>query len=133
MSFYMICRIKEDIVLLHSRGRVINCSFEFNRLEYNDANLTGSGEIAVSYASNNTVYSNIIKPNKKNVILYTDPAGSLKNVFDYQVYYPNGSKATGNSLIFNWGDQEYDGLSVFQKATKQEMHATVITGKGRHE
>ncbi|CAF2425169.1 unnamed protein product [Rotaria sp. Silwood2] len=112
-----------------NRGRVINSLFEANRLEYNDAKRTGSGEIVVSFASNNSVNANIVKPTAQNIILYTDPIGSLKNVFDRQVYYPNGSKATQSSLIFNWGNQHYQGLSAFQKATKQEMHATVINGK----
>ncbi|CAF3570938.1 unnamed protein product [Rotaria sordida] len=107
-----------------NRGRVIKSLFEANRLEYNDALRTGSGEIVVSFASDNSVYANIVKPNTQNIILYADRVGGLKNVFDRQSYYPNGVKATQSSLIFNWGNQQYKGLSAFQKATKQEMHAT---------
>lgn len=100
-----------------------------NRLEQNDVLLTGTGEIAVNFASNNNVYSNIVKPNKQNTVISADPVGGLKNVFDRQVYHPNGSKPTPNILIFNWGNQTYIGLSAFQKATRQELYASIITSK----
>jgi len=102
--------------------------FENNRLEQNDAKLTGSGEISVSYASTNTVVRNTVKPNKQNLVLSVDQQGGLSNTFDYQAYYPYGKGATAKSLVFNWGNTECDGLSVFQKKSKQEMHAQVYNG-----
>ncbi|CAF0850155.1 unnamed protein product [Rotaria sp. Silwood1] len=120
-------------ILFYSRGRVINSLFEANRLEYNDVKRTGSGEIVVSYAFNNSVNSNIVKPSTQNIILYADPSGSLNNVFDWQIYYQKRVKAIESNLIFNWGNQQYKGLSAFQLATKQELHATVIMAKRRRK
>ncbi|UJR34635.1 hypothetical protein I4U23_027412 [Adineta vaga] len=108
------------------RGRVTNSSFTDNRFEQNDNNHTGGGEIAVSYASSNTFLRNIVKPNDQNVILLADGKGGLTNVFDYQKYYPNGKDATQNNLIFYWGNTECNGLTTFQKKSKQEMHAQVF-------
>jgi hypothetical protein len=102
--------------------------FEANRLELNDVKRTGGGEISVSFASGNTVQHNIVKPNEQNVILLVDQTGGLQNKFDYQVYYPNGKKATAEELIFYWGTIECDGLKAYQETSKQETHATVEEG-----
>jgi hypothetical protein len=67
-----------------------------------------------------------VKPNEQNVILIADQQGGLSNKFDYQTYYPYGKGATQANLIFYWGNKECDGLSAFQKTSKQEMHAQVI-------
>ncbi|CAF4958503.1 unnamed protein product [Rotaria sp. Silwood1] len=109
------------------RGRVINSTFQNNRLENNDVKNTGAGEIVVSFASNNFVYSNAIKPNTKNIILTVDQIGGLDNVFNRQLYYPNGPNANEINLIFNWGNQQYRGLSAFQNATQQELQASVLS------
>ena len=105
---------------------MVNSSFTDNRLEQNDNNHTGGGEISISYASSNTVLRNTIKPNDQNVIVLVDQKGGLSNTLDYQKYYPYGQGATEKNLIFYWGDNEYDGLSAFQKKTKQETHAQVV-------
>jgi hypothetical protein len=111
-----------------SRGRVTNSLFENNLLEQNDVKLTGSGEITVAYASGNTVVRNTLKPNSQNLALSVDQQGGLSNTFDYQTYYPYGKGATAKSLVFYWGNTECDGLSVFQKKSKQELHAQVYNG-----
>ncbi|CAF1395642.1 unnamed protein product [Rotaria sordida] len=111
------------------RGRVINSTFQNNRLENNDVKNTEAGEIVVSFASNSFVYSNAIKPNIKNIILTVDQIGGLDNVFNRQSYYPNGLNANESNLIFNWGNQQYRGLSAFQNATQQELQASVLSSK----
>ncbi|CAF4962120.1 unnamed protein product, partial [Rotaria sp. Silwood1] len=126
-----------------NRGRVINSLFEANRLEYNDAKSTGSGEIVVSYASNNSVYLNIVKPSTKNIILYADPSGGLKNVFDRQIYYPNGVKATQNAAQSyyvtisgndgNLGTTQSNAWRSIQKAASQAIPgSTVYIGPGTY-
>ncbi|CAF1286692.1 unnamed protein product [Adineta ricciae] len=111
------------------RGQVTNSLFINNRLEQNDVRLTGGGEISISFASGNVVYGNTIRPNSQNVILLASQEGGLNNQFDYQKYYPNGQGATKESLIFFWGNTEYDGLTSFQQNTKQEMHAELGVSK----
>ncbi|CAF3890265.1 unnamed protein product [Adineta steineri] len=108
------------------RGFVINSLFENNRLEKNDVSMSGSGEITVVYASGNTVRDNTVKPNKQNLVLTVDQKGGLNNTFDYDIYYPYGTGATQSQLIFYWGNTECDGLSAFQKKSKQETHAQVV-------
>lgn len=115
---------------MYSRGRVTDSLFETNRLERNDVKHTGGGEIAISFASGNTVQHNTVKPNDQNVILLADQKGGLQNSFDYQTYYPNGAAATDNDLIFYWGDTECDGLKAYQKVSKQEIHAVVQKSSG---
>jgi hypothetical protein len=112
-------------IIFYSRGRVTDSSFEANQLVNNDAKRTGGGEIAVSFATGNTVQHNIVKPNEQNVIMVVDQTGGLRNSFDYQVYYPNGNQATEEDLIFYWGTTECDGLKAFQEVSKQERHAIV--------
>lgn len=120
----------KNCITFGSRGRVTNSVFHANKLERNDVNHTGGGEIAVSFASGNKVQYNVIKPNDQNVVLVADQTGGLNNVFDYQTYYPNGVRTTEEDLIFYWGNSECDGLKRFQQVSKQEMHATIYKGSG---
>ena len=85
--------------------------------------------MVISFASGCKILRNIIKPNKQNVILWADKKGGLNNQFDYQTYYPYGNKATKDNLIFNWEGKEYDGLTAFQKISKQEIHAQIKLSK----
>ncbi|CAF1179506.1 unnamed protein product, partial [Didymodactylos carnosus] len=100
-------------------------SFQNNVLENNDRQQTGNGEIVVSYASRNKVLQNTIKPNSQNIVMFTLPKGNEDNSFDYNLYHPNGKDSTGDDLIFNWNNKEYDGLTQFQQETGQEKHAKV--------
>ncbi|CAF1460798.1 unnamed protein product, partial [Didymodactylos carnosus] len=108
------------------RGRVQNCIFEYNVLQSNDRKHSGFGEIVVSFASKNKVQYNVIQPNDQNIVLSTNAAGNVNNIFDYDRYIlRNGN--TADDLIFEWGNKKYNGLSRFQKKTKQELHAVVRT------
>ncbi|CAF4988779.1 unnamed protein product, partial [Rotaria sp. Silwood1] len=126
-----------------NRGRVINSLFEANRLEYNDVKRTGSGEIVVSYAFNNSVNSNIVKPSTQNIILYADPSGSLNNVFDWQIYYQKRVKAIENAAQSyyvtisgndgNLGTTQSNAWRTIQKAaSKATPGSTVYIGPGTY-
>ncbi|CAF1516026.1 unnamed protein product, partial [Didymodactylos carnosus] len=108
------------------RGRVQNCIFEYNVLQSNDRKHSGFGEIVVSFASKNKVQYNVIQPNDQNIVLSTNAAGNVNNIFDYDRYILRKGN-TADDLIFEWGNKKYNGLSRFQKKTKQELHAVVRT------
>lgn len=101
------------------RGTVERCLFAHNTLWGNDTSGSGSGEIVIQKARNNTLRHNLIVPGAAGLAI-TNPFGaalSSGNVADWNCY---GVKAPR----FVWQEKELLGLAPF-RAAGQERNGRV--------
>ncbi len=110
-----------------TRGIVMNCQFLDNTLFHNDTTLSGTGEIEIQKAHDNTLRDNILAPSDQAVAIsnFYNAANSYNNTIDYSdTWSPGGVAST-----FSWQNTEYVGLAAFRAGTGQETHGLALDPK----
>ncbi len=101
------------------RGTVERCLFAHNTLWGNDTSASGSGELVIQKARNNTLRHNLIVPGASGLAI-TNPFGaalSSGNVADWNCY---GVK----NPAFTWQEKAFAGFAAF-RAAGQERNGRV--------
>ncbi len=77
----------------------------------------GIAEIWVQFGADNVVESNLVHAGAENVFVGSfDPASSVGNVFDHNLYWSDAVEAGG----FSWNGAYYEGFSAWQAGTGQD-------------
>ena len=105
-----------------NRGIILNSRFEHNTFFRNDTTASGTGEIMIQKAHDNTIEDNIICASSQNIIFtnYFSSSDTYNNTFDYNLYYSPGGAA---NCTFVWQNTEYTGFANFQAGSSQEANS----------
>lgn len=103
-------------------GQVLNCIIRNNTLFQNNYSKDGTGEVAMSKASNCVFENNIFYTNSENTLLSADNISpQTGNVFNYNCWYtPSGN---ANDINVNWGKNTYSTFAAYKTGTSQEANS----------
>lgn len=103
-------------------GQVINCIIRNNTFLQNNTLNDGTGEIAMTKASNCIFENNIFYTSSENVLMSIDNINpQTNNTFNYNCWYtPNNNQ---NDITVNWRNSNYSSFSAYKAATNQDANS----------
>jgi hypothetical protein len=103
-------------------GQVINCIIRNNTLFHNNYSKDGTGEVAMSKASNCVFENNIFYTNTENIFISVDDISpQAGNIFNYNCWYtPSGN---ANDINVNWKKNNYTTFAMYKTGTGQESNS----------
>jgi len=103
-------------------GQVLNSILRNNTLFQNNSINDGTGELAISKASNCKFENNIFYTNNQNVLMSVDNISpQTNNILNYNCWYT--SLADSNNIIVNWKTLTYTSFSSYRTGTAQESNS----------
>ena len=103
-------------------GQVLHSLIRNNTFFRNNSTQDGTGEIAITKASNCTFINNVFYTNSQNVLLSADTISpQSNNVLNYNCWYsPVGDSA---NITVNWRGNSYTTFSDYRSNTLQEANS----------
>jgi len=103
-------------------GQVLNSIFRNNTLFQNNSLSDGTGEIALTKASNCVFENNIFYTNSQDVLMSVDNISpQAGNIFNYNCWFTPSSIAS--NITVNWKASTYSTFSAYQAGTTQETNS----------
>lgn len=103
-------------------GQVLGCAVRNNTLLFNNTLNDGTGELALTKASNCRFENNAVYTTAQNVLFSVEAiAPQAGNVFDYNTWYTPANNAGG--LTVNWRGTTYPSFAAYQTGTGQDGHS----------
>jgi hypothetical protein len=103
-------------------GQVLNSVIRNNTLFQNNYSKDGTGEVALSKASNCIFENNIFYTTSQNTFISADDiAPQTGNVFNYNCWFtPSGN---ANDITVNWKKNTYNTFAAYKTGTSQEANS----------
>ncbi len=103
-------------------GQVLNSVLRNNTLFQNNSINDGTGELAISKASNCKFENNVFYTNNQNVLMNVDNISpQTNNTLNYNCWYT--SLADSNNITVNWKTLTYTSFSSYRTGTAQESNS----------
>ncbi len=103
-------------------GQVLNSILRNNTLFANNSLNDGTGELAISKASNCKFENNIFYTNNQNVLMSVNNISpQTNNTLNYNCWFT--SLADSNNIIVNWKTLTYTSFSAYRAGTAQESNS----------
>ncbi|ASW75534.1 hypothetical protein IQ37_16260 [Chryseobacterium piperi] len=109
-------------------GQVINSVIRNNTFLQNNTANDGTGEIAMTKASNCVFENNIFYTSSENVLMTVDTISpQANNTFNYNCWFtPNNNP---NDITVSWRGTDYNSFSAYKSGTSQEANSLYANPK----
>jgi hypothetical protein len=104
----------------NSTGKAVNCHIINNTCYMNDTTSSGQGELALRWAENNVVKSNIFYSASQNLLLSSQAQGNLYNALNFNLWYSDAGNA---SARFVWNGSTATGFSSYLSVSAQDANS----------
>jgi len=101
----------------NSSGKAVNCHIMNNTFYKNDTSNSGQGEIAIRWAENNIIKSNLVYSSTQNLLLSSSAQGNLYNTLNYNLWYTDAGTAAAK---FIWNGTTCTGYTAYLAASAQD-------------
>jgi hypothetical protein len=103
-------------------GQVLNSTIRNNTFFQNNYKQDGTGEMAISKATNCTFENNIFYTNDQNILMSVDNISPQSNIaINYNCWYTRS--ATSNNITVNWKSSTYNTFGAYKAGTSQDSQS----------